>query len=241
LLLSGTNTYTGTTTVEAGTLRYSTVGAMTSGPYSVSGGTLDIGTFAKSIGVFRITGGTVNGTGTLTSNAAYDIQAGTVNARLVGTVGLNKTGVGLAVLAGANTYGGATTVSDGTLKVAGSILNTSGVTVGELGILELAKASGSATAANVPIENDGLVVVSVGSQTVGTIVGSGTTQVNASASLTAVSIVQDSLIVGGSAAAAGAADAPAVNAVPEPGTLVLLVMSGLGAIAIARNRTRHRP
>ena len=118
LILGGTNSYNGKTIVDAGTLTYSTSAAMTSGPYTVNGGTLDIGAFSKSIGAFQLTGGTVSGTGTLTSNIAYDIQGGTVNAKLGGTsIALNKTGAGTAVLNGANTYTGRTTVTSGTLEL----------------------------------------------------------------------------------------------------------------------------
>jgi autotransporter-associated beta strand protein len=148
LTLSGMNTYSGATVVEDGTLNYTAVTAMTSGPYTVNGGTLDIGSFSKSIGAFRITGGTVKGTGTLTSNATYDAQAGTVNARLAGAVGLNKTGAGVVTLTGTNSYSGATAIDEGRFKVTGSILNTSGITVEAAGTLELAKVGGSATAAS---------------------------------------------------------------------------------------------
>jgi fibronectin-binding autotransporter adhesin len=211
LRLSGTNTYSGATVLEDGILYYSSVSAMTSGPYTVKGGTLDIGAFSKSIGVFRITGGTVNGTGTLTSNAPYDVQAGTVNARLASTVGLNKTGSGIATLTAANTYSGGTTVEEGLFKVTGSIANTSGIDVAAGATLELAKISGSATAASLAIDNDGTVLISAGMQTVGTISGTGITQVNAGATLTAASIAQSALVID-TATAFGTGETPVAHA-----------------------------
>jgi autotransporter-associated beta strand protein len=226
LTLTGANTYSGETVIEAGTLKYSTAAAMTSGPYTVNGGTLDIGAISKSIGAFRITSGAVNGTGTLTSNAPYDVQAGTVNPRLAGTVGLNKNGAGVLMLTGANTYRGETVIEAGRFKVTGTILNTSEVTVNAAGTLELARTSGNATAATLPIGNDGMLLVSTGSQMAGAITGNGITQVNAGASLTASSIVQDSLII-------GATGATAMGQVPEPSALVLLGMSGIGLLALA--------
>ena len=98
--LSAANTYTGATTVSAGTL--------------------DLGARSpKSIGAFQITGGTVTGIGRLTSNAAYDIRAGSVNVGLGGAVALSKTGTGTATLGGVlgNNYTGDTNVSAGILNL----------------------------------------------------------------------------------------------------------------------------
>ena len=57
------------------------------------------------------------GSGTLTSNSAYNIQAGTVGPGLAGSVGLNKTTSGTAILNGPCTYSGLTTVANGTLQL----------------------------------------------------------------------------------------------------------------------------
>ncbi len=113
-------TYTGTTNVSAGTLNFT--GALPAGNYAISGGTLNIGGLSKLIGAFQITGGSVIGSGTLTSGTTYDVQAGTVSVILggsgrQGSVKLNKTGLGMAVLSGANTYAGLTTVAGGTLEL----------------------------------------------------------------------------------------------------------------------------
>jgi fibronectin-binding autotransporter adhesin len=114
LTISGVPTYTGATNVSAGTLNFT--GGLPGGAYTISGGTLNVNALSKSIGTFTITGGTVDGTGTLTSSAAYAIQAGTVNPVLAGSVSLNKTGTGTAILNGVNTYSGTTTVSAGALQ-----------------------------------------------------------------------------------------------------------------------------
>ena len=106
-------TYTGATSISRGALTFS--GALPGGNYAISAGTLSVGTLFKAIGTFQITGGTINGTGTLTSNTAYDVQGGQVSPVLAGGVGLNKTGETTAVLSGANSYSGLTTVSYGTL------------------------------------------------------------------------------------------------------------------------------
>jgi fibronectin-binding autotransporter adhesin len=114
LTISGVPTYTGATNVSAGVLNFT--GGLPGGAYTISGGTLNVNALSKSIGTFTITGGVVAGTGTLTSSAAYAIQAGTVSPVLAGSVALNKTGTGTAILTGANTYSGTTTLSAGVLQ-----------------------------------------------------------------------------------------------------------------------------
>ena len=127
--IGSTPTYTGATTVSAGTLNFT--GGLPGGNYAVSGGTLNINALSQSIGAFQISGGTVTGTGTLTSSAAYNIQGGRVGVNLAGaSIGVNKTGSGTAILTGANSYTGLTTVQQGTLQLGSAafdaVLNVSG-------------------------------------------------------------------------------------------------------------------
>ncbi len=174
----------------------------------------------RRLRAFRITGGAVIGTGTLTSNADYDIQGGTVNVRLIGDVGLEKTGTDLATLAGANNYRGATTVDEATLKVTGGISGTSGVTIAESATLELAHEGVGAIFA---IANDGTLLLSAGLQNIKTITGNGTTRLGPGTTLTVESIAQGSLVIGFTGAAtASAAVGTAVNPVPEPSAVSLL-------------------
>ncbi len=116
--LSGANTYTGTTAVNAGTLALgaSNVLADTSSVV-VNGGTVSITNRNDTVAGVQLVSGSITGTtGVLTSTSAYDMQAGTVSAILGGAaVGLNKTTAGTVILSGANTYAGATTVGAGTL------------------------------------------------------------------------------------------------------------------------------
>ncbi len=79
-------------------------------------------------------GGTI-----IKSGANYDGQAGTVSANLQGAVGLDKTTAGTLTLSGANSYTGATTISDGTLALATSPdrLPTTGDIIVNGGILDL--------------------------------------------------------------------------------------------------------
>ncbi|MDP3083205.1 MAG: autotransporter-associated beta strand repeat-containing protein, partial [Rubrivivax sp.] len=118
--LGGNNTYTGSTTVSAGTLALG-VGERLANASSlvVSGGTLDLGGFTETVTGVQLIDGTIQN-GTLISGSTFDMQAGTASAVLDGTAGLNKTTAGTVTLSGNNTYIGATTVSAGTLALAGA-------------------------------------------------------------------------------------------------------------------------
>jgi autotransporter-associated beta strand protein len=135
LTLSGTNTYTGATTVNAGTLAAGVPSVPgVSGAFgnnsavtlvNAPGATLDITGFNTQIG--SITGGggaggnvtlgaatlTIGGDGT--SPVAY---AGVIS----GTGGIAKIGASMLTLSGTNTYSGVTTISGGTLSV-GTLAN----------------------------------------------------------------------------------------------------------------------
>lgn len=82
LTLTGANTYTGTTTVSAGTLTVGSGGSLGTGNVILSGGT--------------IVGGTLN-------ISRLTATVGTFDGVLTGSSGFTKTGVGTLVLGGANT------------------------------------------------------------------------------------------------------------------------------------------
>ena len=118
LTLTGTNTYTGLTTVSAGTLAYGADNVISTGGLTVSGGTLDIGSYSDTLGTVTLSSGTITGTtGILSSTGTFEMQDGTVSAILGGGVALNKTTAGTITLSGANTYSGGTTISTGTLQI----------------------------------------------------------------------------------------------------------------------------
>lgn len=147
-ILSGANTYTGTTTVSAGTLSAQSAGAFgTSGAVTQTGGTIDVSggvaltktgaafTLVSNAGANALT--TTTGTNTLacagitlSSTIIVDAAAGaslTVNntAAMSGPFGITKNNsgeIGLGTFA--NTYTGAVTINAGTLTV-GNLQSTS--------------------------------------------------------------------------------------------------------------------
>jgi autotransporter-associated beta strand protein len=130
-ILSGANTYTGNTTLNAGTLQLSGNGALGSGSITLAGGTLDLGGKSLTNTISGLTGGGfVNGTIT-NDGGNYAFQDGTISAVLAGTSGLAKTGVGTLALTANNSFTGSTTISAGNLSISqvGALASTSGVTL----------------------------------------------------------------------------------------------------------------
>ena len=122
LLLSGNNTYTGATNINAGTLTASGGNAIPDASQvnlaNVAGATLNLAS-SETIGNLAgggAAGGNVTlGANTLTvSQTAATTYAGTIS----GSGGLTKTGAGTLTLAGANTYAGITNINAGMLVAA---------------------------------------------------------------------------------------------------------------------------
>ena len=122
--LTATNSYSGGTTISAGTLAVSADANLgnTSGGLSFGGGTLQyLAGFTSNRGVTLNAGG-----GTFDTNGNDAMLGGTITS--IGP--LTKIGAGTLTLTGANTYSGGTTISGGTLQI-GSGGNTGSI-VGDI-------------------------------------------------------------------------------------------------------------
>jgi autotransporter-associated beta strand protein len=139
LALSAANTYTGTTTVSAGTLEIGHVNAL-------QNTTLDTGTSGSQTVNFTVSGANTYNIGGLQGSDALSIGNNTISigannanttysGSISGTGNLVKNGSGIQTLAGATTFNGTTTVTSGTLEAAttGALANTSQVVLNEGG------------------------------------------------------------------------------------------------------------
>lgn len=120
LTLNAANSYTGATTISAGTVRIGVdngIGVSSALNLSVSGAVFDMNGFDQNIGSLAGAAGTsvTLGVGTLTAGANNTTT--TFSGVMSGSGSLIKTGTGAMSLAGANTYTGATNVSNGTLTI----------------------------------------------------------------------------------------------------------------------------
>ena len=140
LTLSGSNSYSGGTVVNAGTLTVGNVHALGTGTVNVNGGTLTANAAVTGIGTVTLASGTISGSGSL-SGSSYTVDAGTISAILAGTGGLTKSTTGTVTISTRATYTGATTINAGTLELAtpqyARALKTSGITVNNGGTLNL--------------------------------------------------------------------------------------------------------
>ena len=137
LVLSGANTYDGNTAINAGTVNVTHatgLGSAGSGTVTIANGTtLDIqNVVVAAKGGTTITGGTISTTAgtssyadgiTLAANSTVDVDgtqltlSGVINDGAGNNFGLTKTGNGILVLSGANTYGGNVALNAGTINV----------------------------------------------------------------------------------------------------------------------------
>jgi autotransporter-associated beta strand protein len=256
LVLLGSNTYSGATTVNAGTLQVGNGGS----------------------------GASIGGTSVVLDNGSLVFNhsnAVTFSPAVGGSGSLTQTGTGLLALLGSNTYAGGTTVSAGTLSVAAAgNLGTGGLLFdgAGTGVLEITGTNPFSSAAAVTLSQTGtfrqddtaaatlsgaiggsgsllktgagLLILS-GSNHYGgaTVVDAGTLEVLNSYSLakgTNLVVPAGGRFIFGSPVAGApvesgqplAASPAAVAAVPEPGTLALLGVAGVVAAAAARRRRK---
>jgi autotransporter-associated beta strand protein len=128
--ISGVNSFTGGTTITAGTLRIGNANALGgdtgfNGLLTINGGTLDIyGTGNAAIGALAGSGGVITDTGfqlgssvLSTYSVASSAYAGSINDGNFRTLSLYKDGTGILALTGASTYSGVTKIFEGALSI----------------------------------------------------------------------------------------------------------------------------
>ena len=119
LVLSGTNAYSGGTSINAGVLEFSSSSSLGTGTTLALGAAATNGTLRYASGnTADISGLTVTlnaGGGTIDTYANNVTFANAIGNS--GTGGLTETGTGTLTLAGANTYTGTTTINNGTLSI----------------------------------------------------------------------------------------------------------------------------
>jgi autotransporter-associated beta strand protein len=149
IVLSGTNTHSGGTTLTSGTLHINNASALGTGTFTITGGALNnssgssitvagnaqawnanfsfAGTDALNLGTGAVTLGGSAGSRTVTVTANTLTVGGIISD---GTAtGLTKAGAGTLVLSGHNTYTGTTAVNAGTLVFTGGSTGGGNVTV----------------------------------------------------------------------------------------------------------------
>ncbi|MGO9111564.1 MAG: autotransporter-associated beta strand repeat-containing protein [Thermoguttaceae bacterium] len=130
LQLSGTNSFTGGTQIQAGALALGSNDAIpAASSLTLSAGTLNLGGYANTAGTLVMQGGLICGNGSF-GTASFNLQNGTLYGSLVGAGSLSKTTSGVVTISSSNNYSGGTTLSGGTLVVSAD--NNLGSTAGAL-------------------------------------------------------------------------------------------------------------
>jgi fibronectin-binding autotransporter adhesin len=130
LILTASNSFTGTATVSGGTLElgHATSTIADTAPVNVNGGTLDINSKNETVGALTVTSGSIIGTtGTLIAPSCAG-KAGTISAVLASSTNLSGTNTtwltkdtaGILELSAANTFTGNIVVTAGRLTLSNS-------------------------------------------------------------------------------------------------------------------------
>ena len=175
LVLAGTNSYNGTTSVSSGTLQLGSAAALpATTTLTVNAGAVDLNGYNPTIAALTGSAGTSvitnGGPAVLTiSNAISTTFSGSL-ADGSGSLGLTKSGSGVLILAGSNGYSGPTAVSAGTLQIGaggttGSVSMTSGIAVAAGATLALNRTDNYGGNWSVPVSGSGGLTLTAGTLT----------------------------------------------------------------------------
>ena len=233
------NAYSGPTTISAGTLQiYGNSNELptTTALAIASSGVLDLAGNNQMVGALSGSAGAIVTNNSLVASAASTLTVGaasgatTYAGNIVGNVALALSGGGELTLSGTNAYSGGTTVSGGTLDIAApSALAGSGlVTIAAGGRLVSGSGAGigALLAASSPANSEA-VALSAAASAPATLGG------DESESGNMATLGGDPL---SSQGGAGSAVGGPAAAVPEPGTVVLLVVATVCCLAVWRAR-----
>ena len=222
LTLSAANSYSGATTVSAGTLvasHASALGTAAGGTSVASGATLEVNNVNLGNEALSLAGTGVAGVGALVGTGANAAAGGAISLTADSRIGgagalllsgpvsggfaLDKAGAGSLGLSGANSYSGATTVTAGTL-VAGHA-TALGTVAGGTTVL----AGATLEINNVNLGNEALSLAGDGLSGVGALVGRGTAALGGAVTLAADASVgvPGSLVLAGAIGQSGGARA----------------------------------
>ena len=216
LVVGGSNTYSGGTTVSNGTLQLASSGALGTGGLTANNGTVDLASFSPTVTSLSGSAGTITVSGasnsTLTVNQAGTTTfGGSLNDGAIAKLGLVMNGNGTLDLTGASSMGIHTDVNGGVLQVDGSL------SVPIINVNNGARLAGSGT---INLTSDGIVYgSSVGSTFNGQLAGNGGIEVD-SGSLTLTGSnghTGNTVVYGGTLVAANGSNGSALGS----GTLTL--------------------
>ena len=130
VILSGANTYSGATNIQAGSIIAGAANTLPSTtPLTInSGASLQMNGNSQTVGSLSGAGSVVLGTGTLTTGGTG--ASTEFSGAITGAGGMTKIGAGTFIISGANTYSGTTNINAGSVILTGSTTSNTSIAAG---------------------------------------------------------------------------------------------------------------